>query len=167
MPLVPFASLPDDARLWVFGARAALDDVDERRLLTAVDRYLETWKAHGAPLSCARESRDEFFLVVAVDERASEASGCSIDGLYRVLQEVEGGIGTSLVAGGLVYFRAPGGLVCCVPRDEFEGMARRGEVDGETLVFDATVTTAGDYRARFERRARESWQASLLPAQAR
>ena len=167
MPLVPFDSMPDDARLWVFGARAPLDDVDEPRLLSSVDGYLRTWKAHGAPLTCAREFRDAFFLVVAVDERASEASGCSIDGLYRVLQEVEELIGTSMVAGGLVYFRAGGGVVCCVSRAEFEGMARRGEVDGGTMVFDATVTTAGDFRARFERHARESWQASLLPTQAR
>ena len=167
MPLVPFDSMPDDARLWVFGARAPLDDVDEPRLLSTVDGYLMTWTAHGAPLTCAREFRDEFFLVVAVDERASEASGCSIDGLYRVLQDVEEGIGTSMVAGGLVYFRADSGLACCVSRAEFEGMARRGEVDGGTKVFDATVTTAGDFRARFERHARESWQASLLPTQAR
>jgi hypothetical protein len=35
-------------------------------------------------------------------------------------------------------------------------------VTGETVVFDTTVSMVGDYRARFERRARESWQAALL-----
>jgi hypothetical protein len=52
-------------------------------------------------------------------------------------------------------------------RAEFEAMARRGDVNGETLVFDTTVTSVRDFRARFEQPARESWHAQLLPAQAR
>lgn len=163
MPLVDFAALPDDARCWVFGARAPLDDVDAPRLLTGVDRFLKQWKAHGQPLVCAREFRDEYFLVVGVDERASGASGCSIDGLFRLLQEAEEGIGTSMVGGGLVYFRDAGGFVHCLTRTEFTVMAQDGDVGADTPVFDATVSTVGEYRARFEVPVRASWHASLLP----
>lgn len=166
MPIVPFESLPDDARCWVFGARAPLDEVDASRLLGAVDAYLRTWKAHGAALTSAREFRDEHFLVVGVDERASGASGCSIDGLFRVLQEIEKGIGTSMVGGGLVHFRQREFVLACT-RAEFAAMAAAGDVDGDTLVFDPTVTTVGAYRSTFERRARDSWHATLLGAQAR
>ena len=31
------------------------------------------------------------------------------------------------------------------------------------MVFDTTVSTVGDFRARFERHARESWHAQLMP----
>ena len=164
MPLVPFANLPDDARCWVFAARSPLDEVDEPRLLSAVDGFLATWKAHGSALTSAREFRDEHFLVVAVDERATDASGCSIDGLFRVLQQVEEGIGTSMVGGGMVHFRGAGGLVLGCTRAQFEAMAAMGEIGPDTMVFDTTVTSVGDYRARFERAARESWHAQLLPA---
>lgn len=164
MPLVPFEKLPDDARVWVFAAQAPLDEVDEPRLLAAVDGFLITWKAHGAALTCAREFREEYFLAVGVDERASDASGCSIDGLFRVLQKIEEGIGTSMVAGGNVYFRDAGGLVLWCTRAQFELMAKMGEVGPDTQVFDTTVTTAGDFRARFEKRAQESWHKSLLGA---
>lgn len=167
MPLVPFESLPDDARLWVFGARAPLDEVDAPRLLAGVDPFLASWKAHGAPLTCARVFLHEHFLVVAVDERASGASGCSIDEFFHLLMAAEAAVGTSMVEGGIVYFRGPADLILSVTRAEFEAMAVRGDVDGDTMVFDTTVTTAGDFRARFERRARESWHASLLPGQAR
>lgn len=162
MPLVPFDQLPDDARLWIFGARAPLDDVDAPRLLGAVDRFLKEWKAHGQPLTCAREFRDEHFLAVAVDERASDASGCSIDGLFKLLQQAEEGIGTSMVGGGLVHFRDASGFVHCVTRTDFQVMAQDGDVSAETPVFDTTLTTVGEYRARFERAARESWHAALL-----
>ena len=162
MPLVPFADLPDDARCWVFAAAAPLDEVDTPRLLGAVDGFLLTWQAHGAPLTCGREFRDEHFLVIGVDERAADASGCSIDGLFRILQGMEDGIGTSMVVGGRVHFRGAEGMVFGCSRAEFEALAAEGAVTGETVVFDTTVSMVGDYRARFARRARESWQAALL-----
>lgn len=162
MPVVAFEQMPDDARLWIFGARAPLDDVDAPRLLGAVDGFLKTWKAHGVPLTCAREFEHEHFLAVAVDERASDASGCSIDDLFHLLQEAEGGIGTSMVGGGLVYFRGAEDMVFCVTRAEFEHLAKNGDVSGATKVFDTTLTSVGEYRRKFERAAKDSWHAALL-----
>lgn len=164
MPVIPFDSLPDDARVWVFAARAPLDDVDAPRLLGAVDAYLKTWKAHGSPLTCARDFREEHFLVIGVDERASGASGCSIDELYRLLKQAEEGIGTSLVAGGQIYFRGLDDMVFNCSRREFEHMAQMGEVSAQTVVFDTTVTSMADFRARFEVPARNSWHADLIQA---
>ena len=164
MPLIPFESLPDDARLWIFGARSPLDDVDETRLLGAVDGFLKQWKAHGQPLTCGRTFVGEHFLAVAVDERASDASGCSIDGLFHLLQEAEGGIGTSLVGGGTVHFRSALGMVHACSRADFALMGVEGDVTGATPVFDTTLTTVGEFRTRFERPARASWHADLLPA---
>jgi hypothetical protein len=162
MPLVEFAKLPDDARVWIFGAAAPVDDVDEKKLLAATDAYLLQWKAHGHPLTCAREWREERFLVIGVDQRTEGASGCSIDGLFRTLQGLERAIGTSLVGGGLVYFRDAQGSVHAISRAEFEKLAAAGAVAAGTPVYDTTVTMAGDYRARFERTAGESWHATLL-----
>ena len=55
MPLVPFESVPDDARVWVFGSDSPLDPPGARRLLADVDAYLAQWNAHGSPLTCARD----------------------------------------------------------------------------------------------------------------
>ncbi len=164
MPLTSFDKLPDDARVWIFGAAAPVDEIDSAKLLAAVDAFLMQWKAHGHPLTAAREWRDERFLVVGVDQRTEGASGCSIDGLYRTLQELEAAVGSSLVGGGLVFFRGPGDLVCALARDDFEALARRGGADGTTAVFDTTLTTAGEYRAGFERPAAATWHKALLAA---
>jgi hypothetical protein len=163
MPLTTFDKLPDDARVWVFGAAAPVDDIDAAKLLAAVDAYLVTWQAHGHPLTAARDWRDERFLVIGVDQRTEGASGCSIDGLFRTLQDLERAVGSSMVGGGLVFFRGPGDLVCALARDDFEALARRGGADSKTPVFDTTITNAGDYRSRFEVPAASSWHKSLLP----
>ena len=103
MPVVSFETLPDAARVWVFGSEAPLTEDGTAALLRGVDEYLADWKAHGAPLTVAREWRDGRFLAVAVDQSTAGASGCSIDGLFRVLQQLAGAAGTSLVAGMLSH----------------------------------------------------------------
>lgn len=162
MPMVPFDTLPDDARVWIFGASDALRGELEAALLRHVDGWLVGWQAHGAPLTCARDWRDERFLVVGVDPRATGASGCSIDALYHILQGLEHSLGTTLLAGGRVFYRDARGTVQCVDRATYASRAKSGEIGGDTAVFDTTVTTAGDYRARFERPASASWHAQLV-----
>lgn len=167
MPAVPFASLPDDARLWVFASSNPLPAAAADRLLTEVDHFVSTWAAHGAPLRAARDWRDDHFLAVAVDQSTAGASGCSIDGLFRTLQRLEPALGTALVGGGRVFWRRADGTVQTADRAAFAAAARAGTVEGATPVFDTSVTTAGDWRARFERPARESWHRGMLTVEAR
>lgn len=167
MPLVPFSMLPADARLWVFAASRPLEGDDASRLLASVDAYLAQWKAHGAPLTVGRQWRDDHFLVVGVDQTTAGASGCSIDALYRTLQQLEGPLGTALVAGGRVFWRGPDGAVSGGTREAFSAAAGRGEVTRETPVFDLTVASIAQYTAAFERPAADSWHAQLLPTAVR
>ncbi len=162
MPLIPFDALPDDARVWVFAADRPLADGAAERLLGEVDAYLSRWAAHGQPLTCGRDWRDERFLAIAVDQRDAHASGCSIDGMFRVLQKLESVLGASLVASGLVLWRDRDGAIRSGTRDDFADLAARGDVSPETHVFDPLVDTVADWRTRFERPAAESWHAALM-----
>jgi hypothetical protein len=166
MPAVPFHALPDDARLWVFATAAPLADGAEPLLLDAVDAFVDGWAAHGAPLRAGRDWRDARFLAVAVDQRSTGASGCSIDGLFRTLRALEPRLGTTLLAGGRVYWRDADGGVQAGTRAEFRALAAAGAVGDATPVFDTAVTTAGEWRARFERPLAESWHAQLAGARA-
>lgn len=162
MPMVDFDALPDDARVWVFGSGDALGEELSAPLLRHVDAYLAQWAAHGEPLTSARAWRDQHFLVIGVDQSTAGASGCSIDALFRILQGLERSLGTSLVAGGRVFYRDARGEVQCVDRATFSARARAGEIDGDTEVFDTTVTTAGAVRDHFARKASSSWHAQLV-----
>ena len=162
MPLLQLEDLPDSSRVWVFGADHALDDGAADLLLRDVDRFLAQWHAHGAPLTTARDWRDQRFLTVAVDQSTAGASGCSIDGLYRSLKSLEPRLGASLVTSGLVFYRDEKGRVQSVDRDRFTALGAERKVTPNTRVFDPTVTSLGEWRARFELNAEDSWHAKLL-----
>jgi hypothetical protein len=162
MPTTAFDALPDLARVWVFAADRPVRGAQAERLLAEVDRYLAGWKAHGLPLTCAREWRDEHFLAVGVDQSQAHATGCSIDGLFRSLRTLEPEVGASLVGGGRVFYRDAGGAVRAVTREEFAELGRRGEVGADTPVFDPTVRTLGEWFDHFETTVAKSWHAELL-----
>jgi hypothetical protein len=162
MPLISFEQLPDDARVWIFGSSDLLDSTTTQQLLRDVDAWLAEWQAHGHSLTSAREWRDDRFLVVGVDQSVAGASGCSIDALYRIMQGVERVSGTSLLAGGRVFYRLPSGTIECVDRVTFASRARSSEIDSATHVFDTTLTTAGNYRTAFERPMAGSWHEQLV-----
>jgi hypothetical protein len=158
MPIIPFDSLPDSARVWVFASDSELTGAAADTLLAAVDQFLSQWKAHGTPLRCAREWRDDRFLAIGVDVEAENASGCSIDGLFRTLQELERLIGSRLIGGGRVFYRV-GSAIRAATRDEFIEHIRRGDVSGDTAVFDTSLTGAEAWRTRFEQPASAAWTA--------
>src|SRR5438477_6677729 len=77
MPRVSFDGLPDSARVWVFGSDDPVSANSADRLLGDVDAFLDRWNAHGFPLTCARDWRDDHFLAIGVDQSTAGASGCS------------------------------------------------------------------------------------------
>ncbi len=162
MPVIPFEALPDRARVWVFASDQALIGSARDQLLTAVDAYLAKWQAHGRPLTAARAWRDDRFLAVGVDQTDAYASGCSIDGLFRTLQLLRPILGASLLPEGRVHYRDATGDIRAVTRDAFAGLGASGAVTAATIVFDATVATAAEWRERFETTAGRSWHHTLL-----
>jgi hypothetical protein len=159
MASVPFDRLPASARLWVFAAERPLDAGERAQVLDVVDDFLSNWKAHGAPLTSARDLRYDRFLLVGVDEASAGASGCSIDAMVHHLESLERKLGVALLDHGPVLFRQHE-AIARLPRPAFAELARRGDVSPDTIVFDNTVTRVADVReGRWERPARESWHA--------
>src|SRR6202022_3551421 len=163
MPLVQLRDLPDSARTWVFGANKTLESPASETLLSEVDRFLSQWKAHGSPPTVGRDWKYGRFLTVAVDQSTAGASGCSIDGLFRSLKALEPKLQASLVPRGLVFYRDENGAIQSVDRERFSSLGATGKIRSSTSVFDPPLPTLGEWRARFELEASQSWHAALLP----
>lgn len=158
MPRVTFDTLPDHGRLWIFPASRALTNAEAEALLGAVDDFLASWSAHGAPLRSARELVHGRFLLVGVDVDAEAPSGCSIDALVNRLRALGGEHGVTLIDHAPVWYRAADGAVRSVSRKDFRALAEEGSVGPDVVVFDTSLTKIGQARAgELERPAAASW----------
>ena len=162
MPVVPFENLPDASRVWIFGSDRPLTEDGTTSLLKGVEEHLTEWKAHGEPLTVGSQLRDKRFLVVAVDQSSAGATGCSIDGLFRVLQSLEPKVGANLVGGGRVFYRDGQAQVQSTTRERIPELVQSGTITKDTVVFDTSLTDLGAFRAGFEKRAKESWIKPLM-----
>jgi hypothetical protein len=162
MPVVPIEDLPNSSRTWVFGSDRTLDKAQSKTLMAEVDPFLQQWKAHGAELTVARDWKYGRFLTVAVDQSTAGASGCSIDGLFRALKSLESKLGASLVTSGLIFYCDDKGEVRSADRGQFAALGAEGKIGPRTRVFDPTVTSLGEWRARFELDLKDSWHAKLI-----
>jgi hypothetical protein len=157
-------ALPDSARLWAFGASRVLEPHEAALLLERVDAFVLKWAAHGHPLAAAREWREGRFLLVAVDDRVTPPSGCSIDALVRTLAGLEAELGLELVGNAPVWYRDAEGRPMRVSRARFKALAQEGVITAETPVFDLSLTRLSEFReGRFEGPAGQHWHARLLP----
>lgn len=161
MPRLDISRLPDDSRIWIFGISPALDERQSARLLKGVDSFLDGWTAHNLPISSARDLLHGSFLVIAVDKR-SETSGCSIDRMFGLLQQLEHELGVAILDPSRIFYRGGDGSVLAIGRPKFR---ERGDL--HTIVFDTLSERLGELRnGMWEREARDSWHRTLLGATA-
>ena len=157
MPRTDIAQLSDDSRIWIFGISPAVDADKRSRLLATIDPFLDRWSAHNQPIVSARDVLHDSFLIVAVD-RKSETSGCSIDRMFGLLQQMERELGVSILDPNRIFYRDGNGRVGAISRADFR---RTGHA--ETVVFDTIAERLGSIRnGDWERAADHSWHQALL-----
>ncbi|MCG8469806.1 MAG: hypothetical protein MJB57_16635 [Gemmatimonadetes bacterium] len=160
---VPIEALPDDARVWVYGSNRRLDDTEVAAVRDDLTSFVDRWTAHGAQLEAAADVIENRFVIVAVDERAASASGCSIDAMVHHLAELEGRLSCSLLDSTRIFYREDTGDIEAVDRAAFREVAAAGALGAETRVFDPTLATLGELRAgKLERPLADSWHRRLV-----
>jgi hypothetical protein len=72
-------TMPDNARLWVYQANRPFTSEEKQFVAYNAERFVAQWAAHGQDLNASFLIEYDQFLILMVDERQAEASGCSID----------------------------------------------------------------------------------------
>ena len=76
-----------ESRICFYGLEKPLTDEQYKVLRGLMDDFVGQWKAHGAQLAAAYRIIGSQCLIIAVDERQQQATGCSIDKSVHLLME--------------------------------------------------------------------------------
>lgn len=83
-----FENMSPDSRLWIYQANRKFDANEIVWLNEQLISFAKDWSSHGAELTAHAEVLGECFLVFAVDNEQTNASGCSIDKSVRLVKEI-------------------------------------------------------------------------------
>ena len=159
---IPFEELPKNAKIWIYQSERALTDDEVVKLSEALINYIQTWKAHGADLLASYKVMYNHFVVLAVNEDANAATGCSIDDSVRAMQSIQQSIHVNLFDRLSITYKDPNGRVKICSKAQFKEMLTSGLLNENSIVFNNMLTQLGDYEQKWEVPVKESWHARML-----
>jgi len=161
---IPFTSLPDSARMWIYQSPRPLQ-MEEVALINAhLHRFTENWAAHGTPLKSSYTIYFQRFIVIAVDETHHIASGCSIDASVSVIRELQSVLNLDLFDRMQIAFRDGSGMIASISPKAFQSEIVEGNVNEDTLVYNNMIDRVGDLKSKWEVPVKNSWHKRYLKA---
>lgn len=85
---VPSIEIPESARVWVYSSNRFFTDNEMPELSSKIQSFLSNWTAHNQSLKATSEIKFSRHIIIAVDEAAAKASGCSIDSCVKFIQNL-------------------------------------------------------------------------------
>ena len=159
--LAPFETLPDDSRVWIYQCSRSFNSEEIVAIEKLLNEFIEEWTAHGSDLKAGYELRYKRFIVLALDQSKTSASGCSIDASVHFIQRLEKQFKVELLDKMNVSYKQ-GEYIAYKDLTEFKKMARQKAVSKNTIVFNNLVANKHEYKEHWEVPASESWHARFM-----
>lgn len=138
---VPFEQLPASARLWIFSSPVPLDTA---LLLPHLQEFIRSWTAHQQDLRASASLTEGFFILLAVDEAQTSASGCSIDKATHFVQDLGQSLNLNFLEKRRYFYRNGDQPIQVIDHQAMQAAVADGIVAETTLVADTLLTKAGD-----------------------
>lgn len=149
-------NLPLNSKLWVFQSSRKFTPEEKKDIQSTLENFMTQWNAHGAPLTSAYAIPYDQFIVLVVDETQTQASGCSIDSMTRIIKEIEEKYRFGLLDRMLVAYQIED-KIHTLPLNEFKQKVKEGTIPTDAIVFYNGVTSLEAYQNQWELPLDQSW----------
>lgn len=146
--MMTFEDLPDSARVWVYQSQRPISQEEQSQIQQQLDTFIRQWAAHGNKLLGAGVVLHDYFIVLAVDEAMTGASGCSIDSSVHFIRSIEKAFNLNLFDRMHVLTESSGTQQIV----HFSDL----ENHQDAFVFNPSVKNLGELRTQWKVRVSES-----------
>lgn len=153
---IAFCELPDTARLWIYQGLRKLTNSEVEHVQVESKKFVGKWRAHDQPLKADAIVVKDQFLVLAVDESFSLASGCSIDASVNLMRKFNTVLSVDFLNRKNVAFMI-NDEVKIYPFSEIADLVKKKVIKKDTLIFNNMVKDLGEWRAAWIIPCGESW----------
>lgn len=154
---VPFEKIPNTAKIWVYFITQNIDYQKIDKLNNLLTDFLNVWTAHQQNLLASFQLIDNKILIIAVDEQAAQASGCSIDTCVKNLKIIEQQLDINLLEGNLVLFQNNENQIVNVYLNEIKKNIENKTITKDNFLYDRTLTNLNDWQQKGKIKVSESW----------
>ncbi len=164
--LVPFEELLPQSKLWVYQTNRVFTKAEKEIIEAAANAFCEQWLAHGHPLKTSFKLLHDHFVVLAVDQSESGASGCSIDGSVRMLKELQAALGIDFFDRSTIAFLVDEKIML-YKVNELRGLFAEGILTGESQAFNNAMSSKADFENTWLTSVNHNWLSKYIPKKER
>ncbi len=158
---VPLEEMSSTSRVWVYMSDREWEKGEVEQIRFLVKPFLEEWTAHQQALKASYAIVYNRFLILAVDEEFTSATGCSIDKSVAFIRSIEQRINCVMMDRMLFAYKKEGRVVVAT-KSEFERITEAGLISDDTIVFDNLVDSINALNHRWEIPFERSWHKVLV-----
>ncbi len=159
------ALLPADfspqSRVWIYQAGRPFSEEETRMIDEQLLQFYLQWETHGQPVKGWAKLLFRQFVVVIADETGTHVSGCSTDGMVRVIKSLERQFSTTFFDRMTLTF-LKNDKAEMLPMNQVSYALEKGFLSPETPFFNNTVTTLEGLRNEWIVLLKESWLGKKL-----
>ena len=159
--VVNFDKISDESRIWIFQSNRLISDLDIESLEKQIDVFLSSWTSHGNQLMVASKIKYNLFIIIALDQSCSTASGCSIDKLVSFIKNIENEYQISLLDRLDISFRDKN-KISVLRLDAFKRKILEKKINNDTIVFNNLINLKSDLIDNWEIPLNRSWHQKLI-----
>jgi hypothetical protein len=132
--------LPAHTRVWIYAADRIFTTAEASQINERAKHFAQQWAAHKVQLLADAALLYNCFLVLAVDENAVGASGCSIDSSVRFVKEIAKDFNADFFNRQLLYFFYEN-AIHIISINDAAAQFKTGIISEQTKVFNNLVAT--------------------------
>ena len=159
--LVPFESLPSQARIWIYQSDRIMNSGQIDRINKDIENFLGRWVSHQVEVEAGFAIYHNLFLIIVVNQFRSEPSGCSIDASVHEIKRIEQDNKVILLDRMHVAYRDNTDIQI-VHLSKFKNLLYNRKLSEDTIVFNNLVRTKGALDNEWEIPISQSWHRKYL-----
>lgn len=149
-------NIPQESKIWIYLSPRAFTPDEISIIEIQLQQFLTSWESHGSAISGYFKIIENQFILIAADESAQIATGCSIDKSVAVIKKIETLLQLNLTDKGLIGFRK-GDHIETVGFQNIKTAIENGDLTPETVFYNNSITTAAELSSSWKIAAKDSW----------
>tara|TARA_B110000285_G_C15138161_1_gene628644 strand:- start:1470 stop:1952 length:483 start_codon:yes stop_codon:yes gene_type:complete len=159
--ITSFSEMSKDSRIWIYQSNRKFIASELEELNSKIVAFLNTWASHGSEMLCSYQIKYDRFIIIALDETKTSASGCSIDSCVHFIQGLEKTFEVLLLDKMNVAFKQ-GEYITYKSIQDFKKLVSNKSVSKKTIVYNNLVVDIDDFNLNWEVPASDSWHSRFF-----
>lgn len=149
------------SRVWIYQSSRSFSENETAEIDEQLHLFYAHWQSHGAPVKGWAKLLFGQFIVVIADEEATGVSGCSTDGMVRIVKSLERQYSVNFFDRLTLTFLV-NGKAQMLPMGQVQYALEKGFITADTPLFDNTIQTRAELEEHWLRPLRETWLGKRL-----